>query len=135
MNKKLLKSTLAVAMVAVAGYGGYKAYDGYAGSERGMNPLLTENVEALSGTENGNSTIASECPGLPIYAETYLSYGSATSRIHETDSLDCIMDYSIKVCSAYGMGKKEGDNMRFPELINVDWAPCLGAEYHYIYTF
>ena len=26
MNKKLLKSTLAVAMVAVAGFGGYKSF-------------------------------------------------------------------------------------------------------------
>lgn len=49
MNKKLLKSTLAVAMVAVAGYGGYKAYDGYAGSENNAS-LLLQNIEAL--TEN-----------------------------------------------------------------------------------
>lgn len=61
MNKRLLKSTLAVAMVAVAGYGGYKAYDGYAGSERGMNPLLTENVEALSESESSNEVTLEYC--------------------------------------------------------------------------
>lgn len=61
MNKKLLKSTLAVAMVAVAGYGGYKAYGGYAGSEKKMNPLLTENVEALSGTESSDAISLEFC--------------------------------------------------------------------------
>ncbi len=39
-------------MAAVAGYGGYKAYDGYAEGERGLNPLLTENVEALTQNES-----------------------------------------------------------------------------------
>lgn len=49
MNKKLLKSTLAVAMVAVAGFGGYKSYEGYALSNNsGM--LLADNVEALTST-------------------------------------------------------------------------------------
>lgn len=54
MNKKLLKSTLVVAMVAVAGYGGYKAYDGYAGSET---DLLLANIEALAKTEASSSTV------------------------------------------------------------------------------
>ena len=54
MNKKLLKSTLAVAMVAVAGYGGYKAYDGYAGNEK---ELLFANIEALAKTEGSSSTV------------------------------------------------------------------------------
>ena len=48
-------------MVAVAGYGGYKAYDGYAGSERGINSLLTENVEALSGTESSDAISLEFC--------------------------------------------------------------------------
>ncbi len=67
MNKKLLKSTLAVAMVAVAGYGGYKAYDGYAGSERGINSLLTENVEAL--TQNESSDIVRFSRLAPVECE------------------------------------------------------------------
>lgn len=45
MNKKFLKSTLVVAMIAVTGYGSYKAYEGYAENSNG---LLLENVEALS---------------------------------------------------------------------------------------
>lgn len=49
MNKKLLKSTLAVAMVAVTGYGSYEAYERYALSNNsGM--LLADNVEALTYT-------------------------------------------------------------------------------------
>ena len=49
MNKKLLKSTLAVAMVAVAGYGSYEAYERYAKKWDNAS-LLLQNVEAL--TEN-----------------------------------------------------------------------------------
>lgn len=48
MNKNTLKSTLMVALVAVAGYGSYKAYKGYVESS---NWLLLENVEAMSEIE------------------------------------------------------------------------------------
>ena len=57
MNKKLLKSTLMVAMVAVAGYGSYKAYEGYAMNEKNTLGLLAENIEAMSTPdEPGQST-------------------------------------------------------------------------------
>lgn len=47
MNKKLFKSTLMVAMIAIAGYGSYKAYEGYARS-KSQSMLLAENVEAMT---------------------------------------------------------------------------------------
>ena len=135
MNKKLLKSTLAVAMVAVAGYGGYKAYDGYAGSERGINSLLTENVEALSGSEF-SGTITSECGvGEESYAESYVKYGSASSRSHIADSTDWVVDISIIECSAYGIGKKDGSNFNWPIVEKGYEAPCLGAKFHNEYLF
>lgn len=133
MNKKLLKSTLVVAMVAVAGYGNYRAYGGFAGNERGMNPLLTKNVEALSGSEY-SSTITSECGiGAELYAESYLSYGSASSRSHQADSTDWVIEYSVKICSAYGMGKKDGSNYEWPMIEKAYETPCLGSMYHHTY--
>lgn len=45
MNKRFLKSTLVVAMIAIIGYGSHKAYEKYA---ENSNWLLMENVEALS---------------------------------------------------------------------------------------
>lgn len=67
MNKKLLKSTLAVAMVAVAGYGSYEAYERYALSDN-SDMLLADNVEALSASgESGSGltlfTVCSLKPG------------------------------------------------------------------------
>lgn len=54
MEKNILKSTLVVAALTIAGYGGAKAYNTYAQSETGISNLLVQNVEALS-QSNDNS--------------------------------------------------------------------------------
>lgn len=44
----MMKSTLAVALIATAAFGGVKTYGAYAGASE-SDTLLAENVEALSG--------------------------------------------------------------------------------------
>lgn len=52
MKKNILKSTLVVAALAIAGYGGEKAYNSYAQNE--PFGLLAANIEALSNPEGQN---------------------------------------------------------------------------------
>lgn len=47
MKKKMMKSTLAVALVAAAAFGGAKTYGAYSATAE-SDQLLAENVEALS---------------------------------------------------------------------------------------
>ena len=54
--KKNVKLTLVVVMVAAAVFGGVKTYGAY-GTAVNSDQLLSENVEALSGGEDGGSTI------------------------------------------------------------------------------
>ena len=51
MKKRIMKSTLAVALVAAAAFGGMKTYGAYAGTSE-SDYLLSENVEALSDGED-----------------------------------------------------------------------------------
>jgi len=46
MKKRIMKSTLAVALIAAAAFGGMKTYGSYVGTEE--SDILSENIEALS---------------------------------------------------------------------------------------
>lgn len=46
MKKKMMKSTLVVALIAAAAFGGVKTYGAYAGTSE-SDQLLSDNVEAL----------------------------------------------------------------------------------------
>ena len=128
MNKKLLKSTLAVAMVAVAGYGSYEAYESYA-KYRYFDNLLLENIDALSKDEDDNN---SGCPGLAMFAASYKTVGEITTRVHYTELFDIVNDYSVTTCNAEGIGEKQGrQEALLPILTSSRYEPCKGEKYHY----
>lgn len=130
MNKKLLKSTLAVAMVAVAGYGSYEAYERYAKC-RYFDNLLLENIDALSKDEDDNN---SGCPGLAMFAASYKTVGGFTTRVHKTELFDEVIDYSVTYCQADGIGEKQGyQGPWFPIPGIRRYEPCKGEQYHYNY--
>lgn len=55
MKKKMMKSTLAVALIAAAAFGGVKTYGAYSTSTESN--LLAENIEALSDPTEPNEKI------------------------------------------------------------------------------
>lgn len=58
MKKKNLKSTLAVAIVAVSATMGYVSYNQYQNQQLTFaNPLMEENIEALSQDDNSNGYV------------------------------------------------------------------------------
>jgi hypothetical protein len=67
--KKILKSTLAVAILTSASFGGLKAYEMYAGVQ--SNNLLVANVEALAAD--------GDAPTLPVECyDKYKAYSSSS---------------------------------------------------------
>lgn len=128
MNKKLLKSTLAVAMVAVAGYGSYEAYERYAKC-RYFDNLLLENIDALSKDEDDNN---SGCPGLAMFAASYKTVGEFTTRVHYTELVDVVTDYSVTYCQADGIGEKKGFQGPWNPIPGIRrYELCKGEQYHY----
>ena len=89
MNKKFSKSTLVVAMIAVAGYSSYKAYEGYA---ENSNWLLLENVEALSeAPESGtpHQTPRPEGETCYVYVNGTLKSGNLSKCYDDTVDRNC----------------------------------------------
>lgn len=95
MNKKYLKSTLVVAMVAVTGYGSYKAYEGYAESS---NWLLLENIEALANNENQNKQKMYCFKSSQIIEDTYATSEFLVCPSDDNNELDCRLDnYTVGI--------------------------------------
>ena len=106
-------------MAAVAGYGGYKAYGGYAGNERGMNPLLTENVEALSDAESSDPISLEYCwekkgnIGNYVYiCDSRTDMNSSIVNPPVTDIYECgSSTYQAKFSSKRGYCYKKNNNL------------------------
>lgn len=116
MNKKLFKSTLMVALVAVAGYGSYKAYEGYARNKR-QSMLLTENVEALSqntasGENQGNSFKYPEKEGDAKFCKLYI-YKKGDAVVYTGEEPNS--QYEAKVGIEYEKKVIEGLKDRCPD--------------------
>lgn len=95
MNKKSLKSTLIVAMIAVAGYGGYKAYEGYVSSPKW---LLFENIEALAQNENQNKQKMYCFKSSQIIEDTFSTSEFLVCPSDDNNELDCNLDdYTVGV--------------------------------------
>ena len=126
MKKKFVKSTLAVAILAVAGLGGMKAYekhDTFNGDD-----LLSLNIEALSQNEGYSS---SQCPGPSIYADVGVSYMEYTIQSHFSDSIDVRYEEHVTSCHANGIGKKEGfDGISSIYFTTREFVKCEGEKYH-----
>ncbi len=126
MKKKFVKSTLAVAILAVAGLGGMKVYSNYL-----VNPgddLLSLNIEALSQNEGYSS---SQCPGASVYADVGVSYMEYTIQSHFLDSIDIKYEEHVTSCHANGIGKKEGfDGISSIYFTTREFVKCEGEKYH-----
>lgn len=72
MKKNVIKSTLAVAILAVAGLGGIKVYESHVITNR--NDLLTQNVEALSWGEDDPEPYNPPLIGHEIVDTSFIGY-------------------------------------------------------------
>lgn len=105
MRKKILKVSLAIAMIVSAGHYAYKAYEPYMNAYMNEKDyFITENVLALSEETNASSY----CTGSSIWGWVESTDGQYETRTHICDSIDYECTEFFVRCFASGTGKLNG---------------------------